>query len=432
MSAQGDPPLVRREARRPAVVALVFVVFFVVSLFTNTIDPLIPEIIGAFQLSLTAAGLLPFAFFVAFGLTSIPAGVWIERASEKRVMVTSFMLAFVAALSFALFPRYGVVIGSLFAMGVAMAALQVAVNPLLRVAGGEEHFAFFSTMAQLVFGAASFLSPRLYAHLVDPAAQGFVVRRLREAGGQLPWVSLYWIFAAFAAAMVVVVGLARLPRVERTREERAGSLATHRALLTGGVVPRYFVSVFMYVGSEQGVASWLSQFLSTYHGVDPRTGGASAVSWFWGLMTLGCLLGLLLLKLFDSRKVLVVHASCALVLLAIGLFGQTWAATITLPAIGLVASVMWPIIVSLALNSVAAHHGTVSGILCTGIVGGAVVPLLIGRLGDRIGLRGGMALLFVSFAWVLGVGLWAKPLVVNETGFRRTSRDPDGPDSAGR
>jgi fucose permease len=205
---------------------------------------------------------------------------------------------------------------------------------------------------------------------------------LREAGGRLPWVSLY---------------------------------ATHRVLLSGGVVPRYFVSIFMYVGSEQGVASWLSQFLATQHGVDPRTGGASAVSWFWGLMTVGCVLGLLLLRLFDSRKVLVAAASSAIVLLAVGLSGDARTASIALPAIGLAASVMWPIIFSLALNSVTAHHGTVSGILCTAIVGGAVVPLLVGRIGDRFGLRAGMALLFLSLAWVLGVGLWAKPLVRNAT-----------------
>jgi fucose permease len=382
------------------VVVLVLVVFFVLSLFTNTLGPIIPEIIATFRLSLTAAGLLPFAFFAAYGLASIPAGLWIERASEKRVILVSFLLAFVAALSFAVVPRYGVAIGSLFAMGVAMAAIQVAANPLLRVAGGEEHFAFFSTLAQLVFGAASFTSPRLYALL---GAKG------------LSWVSLYWLFAGCALAMLIVVGIVRLPRVARTDDERAGSLATHRALLAGGTVPRFFVSIFMYVGSEQGIASWLSQFLATYHHVDPKTDGASAVSWFWGSMTIGCVLGLVLLKLFDSRRILVASAALAVVLLALGLFGSADVALVALPAIGLVASVMWPIIFSLALNSVPAHHGTVSGILCTAVVGGAVVPLVIGRIGDRFGLRAGMALVFVSLAWVLGVGLWAKPIVTNAT-----------------
>jgi fucose permease len=171
----------------------------------------------------------------------------------------------------------------------------------------------------------------------------------------------------------------------------------------------------MYVGSEQGIASWLSQFLVTYHHVDPRTDGASAVSWFWGSMTIGCVLGLGLLKLFDSRKILVASAALAIVLLAVGLYGNAEVAKTALPAMGLVMSVMWPIVFSLALNSVPAQHGTVSGILCTAVVGGAVVPLGIGRIGDRFGLRAGMALVFVTLAWVLGVGFWAKPLVRNAT-----------------
>lgn len=390
--------------RRPAVVLLVFVVFFVVSLFTNILGPLIPEIISAFHLSLTAAGLLPFAFFAAYGLSSIPAGIWIEHSSAKRVLVASFVLALASALAFAVFPAYGIAIGSLFAMGVAMAAVQVAVNPLLRVAGGEEHFAFYSTLAQLIFGSASFVSPRIYSALV---------------GQGRSWVSVYWIFALLAAIMIAVVWVAPLPRAPRTEEERAGTLAAHVTLARGRVVPIYFISIFMYVGSEQGIANWMSQFLATYHQVDARTAGADAVSVFWGLMTVGCLIGLLLLKLFDSRRVLIVHSILAIGLLALALFGDGRIAVLAFPAIGLTLSVMWPIIMSLALNSVPSQHGTVSGILCTGIVGGAFVPLLVGRVGDRFGLRLGMSLLFVTLAWVFAIGLWAKPLVKNETGFSR-------------
>jgi MFS transporter, FHS family, L-fucose permease len=88
---------------------------------------------------------------------------------------------------------------------------------------------------------------------------------------------------------------------------------------------------------------------------------------------------------------------------------------IAFPGIGLFASVMWPILVSLALNSVSEHHGSFAGILSTGIMGGAVVPLIIGRIGDNLGLRAGVAFLYVTFASVLSVGLWAKPLIANAT-----------------
>src|SRR5207237_604533 len=127
-----------------------------------------------------------------------------------------------------------------------------------------------------------------------------------------------------------------------------------------------------YVGCEQGTADWISQFLSQYHGFDPHTTGATAVSWFWGLLTAGCFLGLLLLKIFDSRKVLIGASFGALFCLSAALFGPASVSVIAFPAIGLFASVMWPIVISLALNSVAEHHGSFSGIFITAIIGGAI------------------------------------------------------------
>ena len=418
-----------RRGREHYIVVLVLVIFFVISLFTNILGPIIPEIIRSFQLSLTAAGFLPFAFFLAYGLMSIPSGLLIEALSEKTIIVGAFLLSLAGALAFALFPKYSVATTSLFSIGVGMAALQVALLPLLRVAGGEEHFAFNSALVQLAFGSASFLSPHLYSYLVRELGAGntgnLLLRILaRLTPAQLPWASLYWVFAAVSIAMILVVLLSRFPKVERKEEEQAGSWATHGKMFRSSVVVLFFISTFMYVGSEQGLSNWMSQFLATYHQLDPRTAGANAVSWFWGLMTLGCLLGLLLLKIFDSRKVLIGTSTLALVFLTAALFGPANVSRLAFPAIGLFASMMWPVIISLGLNSVAEHHGTVSGILCTGIVGGAVMPLVIGQIGDHFGLRAGMAFLYLTFGWVLSIGFWARPLISNQTISRKSEPQP--------
>ena len=133
------------------------------------------------------------------------------------------------------------------------------------------------------------------------------------------------------------------------------------------------------------------------------------------MMTLGCLLGLLLLKLFDSRKILVGFTSIALVMLTLALLGSVDTALIMFPLLGFALSVMWSIIFSLALNSVAEHHGSFSGILCTAIIGGAVVPLIIGWLGDMVGLRTGMCFLYITLGYIFSIGLWSKPLITNQT-----------------
>jgi fucose permease len=398
------------------------VTFFVISLLTNIVGPLVPDIINSFQVSLTAAAFLAFSFFIAYAVMSIPAGFLLERLSEKPVMIMAFLAGTLGSLSFALFPRYGVAIASYFIMGAGMAVLQVAINPLLRISGGEEHYAFYSALAQFVFGAASFLSPRIYSYLVlnlgKPAEDSNLLLRVlgRVTPPALPWASIYWIFAASTLLMIALLALSKFPAVEYTAEESAGSWEMYRGLARKKVVWMYFISMFAYVGCEQGTADWISKFLSQYHGFDPHTTGAAAVSWFWGLMTAGCLIGMLLLKIFDSRRLLIGTTIGALFCLSAALFGPARIALLAFPAIGLFASVMWPIIISLALNSVAEHHGSFAGILGTGMgIGGAVVPVIVGRIGDHAGLRSGMAFLYLTYGIVLSIGFWAKPLISNQT-----------------
>jgi FHS family L-fucose permease-like MFS transporter len=402
-------------------VAIVFLTFFVMSLLTNILGPIVPDIISSFKVSLAAAALLPFSFFIAYGVMSIPAGFLVERYSEKPVMIAAFVAGTAGSLSFAFHPTYQVAIVSLFVMGSGMATLQTAINPLLRVAGGEEHFAFNSAFAQLIFGVASFISPYLYTYLVLNlnSTNGYSNPLLSLLGRitppDLPWASMYWIFAIFTLLMIGVLTLSRFPQVERTADESAGSWSMYGSLFRKPLVWAFFICVFAYVGSEQGTADWISKFLSTYHGLDPHTTGAVAVSWFWGLLTAGCFIGMGLLKIFDSRYVLIGACVGALLCLTAAVFGPAGISKLAFPAIGLFASVMWPILVSLALNSMSENHGSFAGILSTGIMGGAVVPLIIGRLADHFGLRIGLSFLYLTFGCVLTAGLWAKPIISNKT-----------------
>ena len=407
--------------RNRLIVALVFLIFFVISFLTNILGPLVPDIINSFSLSLTLAGFLPFSFFVAYGVMSIPAGMLVERYREKRIMLWAFLVALAGALLFAILPRFSVALPSLFLIGIGMAMLQVTINPLLRVAGGEEHFAFNSVFAQLVFGLASFLSPKVFSYLVlnlpETSGRGgpFLEILRNVVPDRLSWVSLYWVFSLVTLAMVMIIAAVRLPRVELKEEERAGAWAVYKELLRKKIVVLYFLGIFAYVGTEQGVANWISKFLAIYHGVDPQTRGASTVSLFWGLMTAGCLLGLVLLKFFDSRRVLIGFAAAAVVTLSCALFGPGPLAIIAFPLVGFFISVMWSVIFSLALNSLDKHHGSFSGILVTGVIGGALVPLAVGWLGDRLGLRLGMMFLYLTLAYILSIGFWSRPLIANAT-----------------
>ena len=404
--------------RSPAVVLFILVIWFAISFVTNIIGPLMPVIIDDFGLTLTLAALLPFSFFLAYGVASIPSGIMIETIGMKKSMLVAFFVVLCGAMAFSLFPTYGAVIASLFVIGIGMAMLQVVINPLMRTAGGEEHFAFFSVLGQLVFGFASFVSPFVFTYLVtrlpDPSRSNPLLDTLRGlAPPDLSWVSLYWLFSAAFAFLLAAVWLIRLPEVKLKSHERTGSLDAYRDLLSSPQGWMFFFGIVCYVGTEQGIANWMSEFLQTYHGVDPQTVGAALVGRFWGLMSIGCLVGLGLLKVMDSRVLLRLACTAAAVCVLAALFGSRAISVMAFPWIGFFISVMFSMVFSLALNSVSAHHGAFSGILCTGIFGGALVPLLIGVVGDWVGLRPAMLINTATLAYLFVIGNRAKPLIDN-------------------
>lgn len=410
---------IHRMKRNYYMVSLVFMTFFVISFITNILGALIPDIQRSFRLSYSMVAFLPFSFFIAYGVMSIPAGVFVERSGEKRSMLMSFGVAVAGAMLLCLFAGYGVSLASLFLIGIGMAMLQVVINPLLRIAGGEEHFAFNSVLAQLLFGLASFISPRIYAYIAlnwEANAGNWSMALLRKVTNPAyTWTALYWIFLLVLLCMVLIVAVSKFPRVALNEDERSGSAATYLGLLRTPLVRMYFFGIFCYVGTEQGISDWMAEMLHRYHGLDTLKEGANALSWYWGLMTAGCAVNLLLLKLFDSRKLLIFFSVLSILVLGVALWGPLEYALIAWPAMGFTISIMYSVIFSLALNSVPANHGSFSGILCTGIAGGAAVPLLIGWVADQAGLRTGMCLVFVCLAYILSIGFWARPLIANKT-----------------
>ncbi len=365
--------------------------------------------------------MLPFSFFIAYGLMSIPAGMIIQKYHEKKSLTVSWILSLAGALLFSLFPSFPVFLCSLFMIGCGMAIMQVAIYPLLRVAGGEENFAFNTIVAQLVFGAASFLSPFVYSYLVlglgGDQTNGDILIRLMGSltPEKLPWVSIYLLFTIISLLMMIIIVITRFPKVELKEEEIVGAWETHVELFKQKKVILFFLGIFCYVGTEQGIANWISEFLRTYHGLTPEIEGARAVGLFWGMMTVGCVLGLFLLKIMDSKIVLRIFTVAALIILTFTLFGKVQYALFGFPALGFCLSVMYGIIFSLALNSVTKSHGSFAGILCTGIAGGAIVSLIIGKLKDLIGLQAGMTVLYLTLAYILSLSFWAKPIVKNAT-----------------
>ncbi|HMB99494.1 MAG TPA: MFS transporter [Flavobacteriaceae bacterium] len=397
------------------IVLLVMLIFFVISFITNILNSIIVDVKESFDLSLGMTGFLPFSFFIAYGVMSIPAGFLSEKYGNKSLLVFSFVLMVIASLIFVITPSFVVFSFTLFVLGSCMAILQVIINPMLRIAGGEEHFAFNSVAAQLVFGAASFASPYLYKYLVDKSSSENFASYLRSfVPDNLPWASLYVVFSAIAFIVLIIVLVTKYPKFEKFEDEKAGDSSSYLDLLKNKYALLYFLGIFCYVGTEQGVGNWISQFLFEYHGINPQTVGAETVAYFWAMLTFGCLLGLILLKIIDSRKLLIGATIATIGCLILALSSSSEIALMAFPMLGFFISVMWSIIFSLGLNSVKEHHGSLSGILCTGIAGGAVMPLLVGMIGEATSLKTGMLFLIIPLGFILSIGFWARPLINNK------------------
>lgn len=404
--------------------AFIMMFWFTISFITNILGPLIPDIIHNFELKdLAMAGFIPTSFFLAYAIMSIPAGILIDKYGEKPVLLTGFLMPFIGTVLFACIPVYPMLLASSFIIGLGMAMLQTVLNPLQRVVGGEENYAFVAEMAQFVFGVASFVSPLVYTwliHALDPAVhqpgKNFLLDILAQVTPvTLPWVSLYWVFTALLLVMLVVVALVRFPRIELKDDERSGSSSSYLRLFRQKYVWFFFWGIFCYVSTEQGVSIFMSTFLEQYHGIDPKTVGAQCISYFWGSMTVGCLLGMFLLKLIDSRRLLQLSGMLAMALLLVALFAPAQIAVWAFPAIGFSISMMYSIIFSLALNTASRYHGSFAGILCSGIVGGAGGPLLVSLVSDALSLRAGMLLVLVFMSYMTFVGFRAHPLINNKT-----------------
>lgn len=402
---------------------LIMCFWFTISFITNILGPLIPDIIRNFQLTdLAMAGFIPTSFFLAYAIMSIPAGIMIDRWGEKLVLFCGFLMPFIGTVLFACLHTYPALLASSFIIGLGMAMLQTVLNPLQRTVGGEENYAFVAELAQFVFGTASFVSPLVYAYLIrelnpevyQPGKNVLLDCLSTVTPSSLPWVSLYWVFALLLV-MLVAVALSRFPKIELKEDEKSGSQSSYFSLFRQKFVWLFFLGIFCYVSTEQGTSIFMSTFLEQYHGVDPQTEGAVIVSYFWGLMTVGCLLGMVLLKLVDSKRLLQVSGGLTIVLLLVALLGSKEASMIAFPAIGFSISMMYSIVFSLALNSASQYHGSFAGILCSGIVGGAGGPLIISTLSDMTSLRTGMLVILVFVGYITFIGFWAKPLVSNKT-----------------
>jgi fucose permease len=349
----------------------IFLAFFVMG-FVDAVGTLVGFAKTEFRLTGAEAGLLPFFGFVAFALFSVPAGVFSDRRGKRLLLLVSLGIVLAGQLVASLpLTSYGRLLDAIFLIGVGMAALQVAGNPMMRDVSAPGRYARNLTFAQFLKSLGSISGPYLTTLII---ALG------------LPW---YRIFPVFAAVTFATLLLALAPSVaESTERERPASVAASFALLKDPAVALAVAGIFLYVGAEVGLNSWLATFLSRTFGMDL---GSSATRWGPGLffiaLAAGRLLGSVVLEFLDARRFFRVSALFGLAGLLLILFGNRPAAIGGIALCGLGFANVWPLVFSLTIDRRPESSGALSGLMCMAIFGGAALPAVMGLAADRAGVR---------------------------------------------
>jgi len=384
----------RQQGSVTAAFAAVTTLFFVWGFITSLIDPLVAAVKGIFTLSNTEAQLSAFAFFIAYGLVSFPAAVLIARVRAVPAILlalATMALACLIMLVAANLALYALVLAGLFVLASGITVLQVAANPLAAALGSPEGSHFRLTLSQTFNSFGTFIGPYLGATLflkgVEVKAGTAVTPEVREAALAGIDRAYFWIcglilllLAFFWWTRRTVSAAAPSPAPARGMGAMIADAASSRWALLGGM------AIFLYVGAEVAIGSQMALFLNSdaIWGV-PLQDAGKYVSVYWGGAMVGRAVGSALLARFDAARLLTLFTAvaCAMCVYVVTVGGVT--AGFVALGIGFFNSIMFPVIFTLTLERSSASAEATSGLLCTAIVGGAFVPLLVGRFADLAG-----------------------------------------------
>ena len=358
--------------------------FFMMGFITCMNDILIPHLKDIFQLSYTQAMLIQFCFFTAYAVMSIPMGKLVEKIGYKNGVMGGFLIAAVGCLLF--YPAagshsYPIFLGALFILASGIVLLQVAGNPYVTLLAKPGKESATLTLIQAFNSLATMIAPPLGAMLIFVDATASASEKISSV--QIPYLGL----AGFLILLAVVVKLIHLPDARQiaqaeTEHNHDGktSVWQYKHMILGAI------GIFCYVGAEVAIGSMMINVLEETAGLDHKT-GANYLAIYWGGAMVGRFVGSAMMNKIAPNKYLAFNAIAAIVLIAVAILAGGGAVTMwALLLIGFFNSIMFPTIFSLGTKGLGKYTGAASGIICTAIVGGALVPVVQGFVADTIGL----------------------------------------------
>lgn len=403
----------------PGLNYFVFALFFIFGGITSLNDVIIPKLKELFTLNYTQAMLVQFCFFAAYAIIGIPGAKLVKKIGYMRGAVAGLCtmiagcLLFIPASQTATYPLF---LGALFILASGVVIVQVVANPLISLLGPQKtahsRLTFaqaFNSLGTTVFpivGSAVILGS-LAAVSADQLS-GADLTAYRQAESEAIWQG-YLGIAVLIALVAGAVWLFR-NRLQGEKHEASSGLAG-LDLLKRGRFGYGALCIFLYVGAEVSIGSIIINYLSTERVLgEPESVIGWMIGLYWGGAMVGRFIGSAVLRMFSPGKILAFNATGAILLILISANSAGVIAAYSLLAVGLMNSIMFPTIFSLACEKLGPRAADGSGIINVAICGGAIVPLAFGALADMTGgnLALALAIPALCYATIAGFGIFAR------------------------
>lgn len=401
--------------------ASITTLFFAWGFITVTVDPLIATLKAIYKLSYAEVMLTQFAFFMAYGIVSLPAAALVARLGYPRSIVAALGIMLAGCLCIPIATHadtFEIVLLALFIIASGITILQVAANPLAALLGSPERSHFRLTLSQAFNSLGTAIAPYLASSVLLAggmfAVQGGATVAAAQRTESLRHIDFAFLVIAGMIGLLALFIWSVRARLTRAAPGGAGSGAAGGGAhgVAGALRSRWALlgaaAIFLYVGAEVSIGSTMTNFLhrGDVFGVTLERAG-KLLSFYWGGAMIGRFMGSALLTRVRAGLLLGVAAAMAAVLCLF--VSQTpgaaagWAAL----SIGWFNSIMFPVIFTLTLERSSASDASTSGLLCMAIVGGAVLPLIVGHIADLAGLRAAYVVPTLAYACIAAFGIAA-------------------------
>ncbi|MFP5207942.1 MAG: sugar MFS transporter [Acidobacteriota bacterium] len=404
--------------------------FFIFGFVTNLNMGLVPDLKKIFEIQKLAtwqAMLANFAFFTAFFVFSTPASRLIEAIGYKGTIVVSLFVQVVGALMFlpaAKMVSFPLFLAAIFVVGAGVTALQTAANPYVAILGPEDSAPVRLNLAQAANSLGGTIAPWiagtfiLTSEALDPAQvakESAAVQHAYQVAIANTVRIPYLIIAIGLVILGIAVAFTRLPHIEAKHHEGAqAGAAQNRSIWAYRHTVLGALGIFLYVGVEVGLATTMVLYFSdSLHGGLHVLAVAEAqklVLFYWLGALVGRLLGSWMLTMIKAGKLLGVFGVIAAALVVVSTLSSGYVAIAALILAGFFNSIMFPNIFALGIAGLGPMTSRGSGLIMTAIVGGALIPVAIGWVVDRVSYQWALVIPMICYIYIAWYGMWgSKP-----------------------